>query len=337
MEDSAPQLFQDPPATRRRFRINRTTLFIACGVVSLFALTQYLAAVLLLWKPYRLQLTLPASLVALLVVTVVLLIGGAILHFLQQWKLQVFRMRKMLEQTHAGELPIEQFGPRFGGLTPLKPVLQEMMREHRRLRSEIARLNLEMGQRVAQRTDALERMVGKLNAQATRDVLTGLYNRRMLDQCLEELVQQCARDSVPLCLMMIDVDDFKMLNDTLGHAAGDTLLRAVGQLIRSSVRERDLAFRCGGDEFVVVLPQASKTEGDALARRLGELIDALVKPLSVPRRPRLSFGIGTLGDLSMGTINSAELLKEADRRLYAVKYARKEAIKKSGGPAGRAA
>jgi diguanylate cyclase (GGDEF)-like protein len=249
----------------------------------------------------------------------------------------VLRMRKMLEQTHAGELPIEQFGPRFGGLTPLKPVLQEMMREHRRLRSEIARLNLEMGQRVAQRTDALERMVGKLNAQATRDVLTGLYNRRMLDQCLEELVQRCAADGLPLCLMMIDVDDFKMLNDTLGHAAGDTLLRAVGQLIRSSVRERDLAFRCGGDEFVVVLPQASKTEGEALARRLGELIDALVKPLNVPRRPRLSFGIGTLGDLGMGTVNAAELMKEADRRLYALKYARKEAIKKSGGTAGRAA
>lgn len=337
MEDSAPSLPPDPPIKKRRFRVSRTTLFIGCALVSLFAVTQFLAAALLLWKPYQLHLTLPASMVALLVVTGFLFAGGAILHFLQQWKLQVFRMRRMLEQTHAGELPIEQFGPRFGGLTPLKPILQEMMRDHRRLRSEIARLNLEMGQRVAQRTDALERMVGKLNAQATRDVLTGLYNRRMLDQCLEELVQQCARDKVPLCLMMIDVDDFKMLNDTLGHAAGDTLLRAVGQLIRSSVRDRDLAFRCGGDEFVVVLPHASKPEGEALSKRLGDLIDALVKPLSVPRRPRLSFGIGTLGDLTLGTVNSAELLKEADRRLYAVKYARKEAIKKSGGPAGRAA
>ena len=334
MDDSAPPSPQDAPLARRKLRLNRTTLFICCGAVTLFGLTQYLAAAFLSWRPFRLQLDLPASVVALAGLTVALLVGGAVLHFVQQWKRQVLRMRKVLEQTHAGELPIEQFGPTFGGLTPLRPVLQDMMREHRRLRSEIARLNLEMGQRVAQRTDALERMVGKLNAQATRDVLTGLYNRRMLDKCLEELVQRCVTDRAPLCLMMIDVDDFKMLNDTLGHAAGDTLLRAVGQLIRSSIRERDLAFRCGGDEFVVVLPQSSKAEGEALARRLGDLIDALVKPLSVPRRPRLSFGIGTLSDLTMGTVNAAELMKEADRRLYAVKYARKAEINKNAGSAG---
>jgi diguanylate cyclase (GGDEF)-like protein len=103
------------------------------------------------------------------------------------------------------------------------------------------------------------------------------------------------------------------------------------------VRERDLAFRCGGDEFVIVLPQSSKTEGDALARRLGDLVDALVKPLKVPRRPRLSFGIGTLADLTMGTVTSTELMKEADRRLYAVKYSRKAEIKKTGGSQGQAA
>ena len=168
-------------------------------------------------------------------------------------------------------------------------------------------------------------------------MLTGLYNRRMLEQCLDELIQRCVQERAPLCLMMIDVDDFKMLNDTLGHSAGDTLLRSVGQLIRSSVRERDLAFRCGGDEFVIVLPQSSKVEGDALARRLGELVDALVKPLKVPRRPRLSFGIGTLADLTMGAISSTELMKEADRRLYAVKYSRKAEMKKVGGSQGQAA
>ena len=337
MVETAPTPAQDTPARRRRFCMNRTTLFVGCAIASLFGVTQYLAMALLSWRPYTLHLSVPGSVLALVGLTLFLFIAGAILHFVQQWKIQVSRMRRMLEEFNAGELPIEHFGPKFGGLTPLRSVLQDTMREHRRLRSEIARLNLEMGQRVAQRTDALERMVGKLNAQATRDVLTGLYNRRMLDQCLEELVQKCAQDGAPLCLIMIDVDDFKLLNDTLGHSAGDTLLRSLGQLIRSSVRERDLAFRCGGDEFVVVLPQASKTEGETLARRLTELIDALVKPLNVRRRPKLSFGIGALTDLSMGSVNAAQLMKEADRRLYAVKYARKEAIKKAGGTAERAA
>jgi diguanylate cyclase (GGDEF)-like protein len=230
-----------------------------------------------------------------------------------------------------GELPIEALDQPFGGLSPLTPVLQDLLRDLRRQRAEMAQLNLEMRQKVAQRTDALQRIVGKLRAQATRDVLTGLYNRRMLDQSLDELVQRCAQDKAPLCLLMIDVDDFKLLNDTLGHAAGDSLLRAIGQLIRSSVRQQDLAFRCGGDEFVIVLPQSGRPEGETLSKRLTELVDALSKPLPVPRKPRLSIGISTLTDVQFPA-GAQELMQEADRRLYAAKFARK-----STDPKGRAA
>jgi diguanylate cyclase (GGDEF)-like protein len=258
-----------------------------------------------------------------------------VLHLLGHWKWQVTRLRAALEQAIAGELLIEELEQPFGGLSPLNPVLLELLRERRKHRSEIARLNLEMERRVARRTDVLERLIGKLRAQATRDVLTGLYNRRMLDQCLDELVNRCTQDGAPLCLLMIDVDDFKLLNDTLGHAAGDTLLRAIGQLIRSSVRQQDLAFRCGGDEFLVVLPQSPKAHGEGLARRLSDLVDGLVKTLNVTRRPRLSFGISVLAELP-GVASGAELIKDADRRLYAAKTARKAGAT-GGGPQDRAA
>jgi diguanylate cyclase (GGDEF)-like protein len=144
----------------------------------------------------------------------------------------------------------------------------------------------------------------------------------MLDQSLDEVVARCRADRTALCVMMIDLDDFKLLNDTLGHAKGDELLQAVGQLIRSSLREDDLAFRCGGDEFVILCPGATKQHAQAVGRRLTELVDALVKTLQVARKPRLCIGLSVMGE-GWGEPSGKALLAEADRRLYAAKALRK--------------
>jgi diguanylate cyclase (GGDEF)-like protein len=320
MADSAPT---SPSPLRRK------ALLWACAFVAVFGATEFIAARYLAHQLYTVQI--PLSVLGLVLLTAGLLVAGSILHFVANWRRQVTRLRRALEEALNGELPIEALDQPFGGLSPLTPAIQDLLRDLRRQRAEMAQLNLEMRQKVAQRTDALQRLVGRLRSQATRDELTGLYNRRMLDQSLDELVQRCAQDKAALCLLMIDVDDFKLLNDTLGHAAGDSLLRAIGQLIRSSVRQQDLAFRCGGDEFVIVLPQSGRPEGEMLSKRLIDLIDALVKTLPVPRRPRLSIGISTLSDLS-GLANGPELMQDADRRLYAAKFARK-----APGPKGHAA
>src|SRR5688572_28675145 len=128
-----------------------------------------------------------------------------------------------------------------------------------------------MRQKVASRTDALERTIGSLRQQATRDVLTGLFNRRFLDQYITQSVTRHVKENRDLCLLMMDIDHFKMLNDTLGHAAGDDLLRAIGQLIRSAIRGEDVGFRMGGDEFVVLLPGSGTDAGQSLATRLMSL------------------------------------------------------------------
>jgi diguanylate cyclase (GGDEF)-like protein len=329
MDDSAPPS-PKPAVSERRSSSLRRAAAIFCTVSALVGATHFLTGAFFGRRLYTIDLPLP--LLTSLALAAALLIVVAIRRYQGHWKGQVVRMRLALEQAVAGELLIEEFDQPFGGLTPLNPVLLELLRERRKHRSEIARLQLEMERRVARRTDAMERVIGKLRAQATRDVLTGLYNRRMLDQCLDELVNRCTQDGAPLCLLMIDVDDFKLLNDTLGHAAGDTLLRAIGQLIRSSIRQQDLAFRCGGDEFLVVLPQSPRAHGEGLARRLSELVDGLVKTLNVARRPRLCFGISMLADLP-DEATAPELMKDADRRLYAAKAARKA----GGGPQDRAA
>src|SRR6187200_1774560 len=100
-------------------------------------------------------------------------------------------------------------------------MLQDLLREIRQQRCEIATLKDEMRQRVAQRTDALERTIGTLRHQATRDPLTGLFNRRFLDQYLPQVVQRSTSQGMDVAVLMCDLDHFKLLNDTLGHAAGD--------------------------------------------------------------------------------------------------------------------
>jgi diguanylate cyclase (GGDEF)-like protein len=182
-----------------------------------------------------------------------------------------------------------------------------------------------MRQRVAQRTDALERTIGTLRHQATRDPLTGLFNRRFLDQYLPQVVQRSMSQGMDVAVLMCDLDHFKLLNDTLGHAAGDDLLKSVGQIIRSTIRGEDVPFRVGGDEFLVVLPSSTAEHAWALGERLASLVDGLGKTLKLPRRPRLSFGVACLTEVADRSVNG--LLLRADQALYERKRVRQGAAR----------
>ena len=247
------------------------------------------------------------------------------------WSLPMRRLGAVVEQVRQGELPVEEIS-RIGGVpAALVPALRDLLGDLRRQRRELHQLQQEMSQRVANRTDALERALGSLKEKASRDALTGLYNRRMMDETLPRLVDRCSVEHRPLSVLMVDIDYFKQLNDTLGHAAGDELLRAFGQIVRSTIRSSDLAFRCGGDEFVIVVTDSDPASGQTLGERLTSLVDALGKTLRVERRPRLSIGMAHLVDCAIPT--AAELLEAADRALYKVKGNRKRAELSGAAPA----
>lgn len=288
---------------------------MACGLalVSVAWLVHLLMTQSTVWGGWLLEVFVAGSLLCLAL--------WATARHRRLWALPAAQLLGLMSQVRRGELPIEALAQVTGEPAVFVPILQELLHELRGHRAEHARLEQEMAQRVANRTDALERALGSLRQQASRDPLTGLYNRRMLDEHLPRLVGQRHAERGALSLLMIDVDHFKLLNDTLGHAAGDALLRSIGQLIRSSIRESDLAFRCGGDEFVIVLDNSDGTSARRLSDRLVELVDALAKPLKLPRPPRLSIGMSQLGDLRDPT--PAALLHEADRMLYEVKGARR--------------
>lgn len=236
------------------------------------------------------------------------------------WRRPTRRLVDLIEQIRRGECPIDELARISGGPANVALAVQDVFRDLRLQRQQYLELQHEIRQRVANRTCALERAIGSLRRQTHADPLTGLYNRRALDTHLPALVERCAAEQLELSLLIFDVDHFKQVNDTLGHPAGDKLLRDVANLIRSGIREDDLAFRYGGDEFVVLLPGQGPEHATRLANRLRRLTDELARTLHVPIPPRLSYGVSALEELPQPCARL--LLQQADQRLYRVKHSR---------------
>ena len=124
-----------------------------------------------------------------------------------------------------------------------------------------------------------ERLTAAVNAlaeEARRDPLTGLWNRRLFEGRLEYEVRRHRRNGLPLSVIALDLDGFKEVNDTLGHPAGDELLRQVAAVLSETVRDQDTVARQGGDEFCVIAPETDADEGAALAGRIKDGLRRLV-------------------------------------------------------------
>ena len=153
--------------------------------------------------------------------------------------------------------------------------------------------------------------VRELQQLALRDPLTGAYNRRFLDEALAKELDRQRRYGASVCVVHLDVDDFKLVNDQWGHAAGDELLREIVSTTRSIIRPSDSVIRLGGDEFVLLLPESERLEGLAVAERLRSRIASLWVERS--RGVTISAGIAAAPEDSVDAI---ELTEMADRALY---------------------
>lgn len=238
-----------------------------------------------------------------------------------RWRPGTVRLGELIQAVREGQAPLESLDQVTGRLGPLALQVRDVLADLKHCKAELAREEQNLKYRLAQRTDALERLVGSLRMQANRDALTGLFNRRMFDQHLPALVQRSLEQGRRLCVLAMDVDHFKLLNDTLGHQAGDLFLRDMGQIIRSAIREDDMAFRIGGDEFVVAMPEYSVDGGIVLAGRLTRLIDSMGSVYRLEERLGISVGWAALGTETGSTWE--ELLDAADRSLYQCKARRR--------------
>lgn len=174
--------------------------------------------------------------------------------------------------------------------------------------------------------DAISERAELLSEWATIDPLTELFNRRYFRQRLEEEYQRARRYEVPLSLLLLDLDDFKIVNDRFGHPAGDVVLRSVADVLRRNVRAFDVCCRYGGEEFVIVLPGGDSGDAVATANRVRQAIEdhrISVRANTAPVGVTISVGAVTLkrGD----TVE--DLIAEADAALYEAKRGGKNQIR----------
>jgi diguanylate cyclase (GGDEF)-like protein len=164
----------------------------------------------------------------------------------------------------------------------------------------------------------LGRQTDRLETLSETDVLTGLPNRRALRRRLTDEIRRVSRYKSPLSLLLMDIDGLKRINDECGHAAGDRLIRQVAASIAATLRGSDLGARWGGDEFAVVMPNASAGAANHLAERLrahlaGQKDHDMDAPVTV------SIGIATFDPAINGDVTLDQLAKAADDALYAAK------------------
>jgi diguanylate cyclase (GGDEF)-like protein len=174
--------------------------------------------------------------------------------------------------------------------------------------------------RIKAQADAVREARQKLELLATHDELTGLYNYRYLNTRLAEEWKRAERFHEPLAALMIDLDGFKQLNDTYGHAFGDAALRALARKLRRGVRDIDVVARYGGDEFLVILPNTHLGGAVSVADRLFREVAATVIPVEgTDTLVTLGSSIGVAVYPSRDVRSKDTLLKTADEALYAAK------------------
>ena len=169
------------------------------------------------------------------------------------------------------------------------------------------------------------RMQSELEQLADEDPLTGLRNRRRFEEDLDAEMSRARREQAGGALLMLDLDYFKRVNDTLGHVTGDVVLREIAEVLRSRLRESDILARLGGDEFAIILPRTREAEARIVGKAIGAAIREHVP--ADPDTPQMtaSIGIALFDADPRATVTT--VLAEADMAMYAAKDAGRDNLR----------
>jgi diguanylate cyclase (GGDEF)-like protein len=164
----------------------------------------------------------------------------------------------------------------------------------------------------------LEELSQRLRNMAYRDAVTGLYNHRYFREQLQHEVERAVRYAQPLSLLLMDLNDFKQINDRYGHFMGDRFLGLVGEVIARHVRSSDVGARYGGDEFVVILPNTPADEAAATAEKLQAAVASCAAMTTTGEAVELGVSVG-VASCPRDARTPGELIERADVRLYEAK------------------
>lgn len=216
-----------------------------------------------------------------------------------------------------GELDVRNPVRRSDEIGELSMAFNRMADQHQQTHERIVRLNTELERRVAQRTQQLREL-------ASREPLTGLFNRRHFNEMLERRFAEAQRYETDLSCLMLDLDGFKSVNDQFGHHVGDEVLQLTANTVISQLRTPDVPARFGGDEFIALLPQTDSDRARVLAARILERFEKEISQ-RIPRiRVTMSVGIASIPSPDIQDAES--LIRTADHALYEAKAAGKNRI-----------
>jgi diguanylate cyclase len=214
-------------------------------------------------------------------------------------------------------------------ITDIAPVLKDVVGATRSMAqdSQTARDTLQGMKKKVEATEAeltkLHQELDRVSAQARHDPLTGALNRQGLEESVNREISKVRRMDTPLCMAMLDIDNFKKLNDTLGHATGDVALTHLAAVAREVMRPQDTLARYGGEEFVILLPDTPLERGiEAMTRLQRELTKRFF--MAGAEKVLITFSAG-VAQLVAGE-TGAEAIKRADQAMYLAKRAGKNRV-----------
>ncbi len=196
-----------------------------------------------------------------------------------------------------------------------KPLDQDELQ----LRLIAARRVVALHQRIAEQTRQLEELNRRLYDDGRVDALTGVANRRRMEEDLRQLAAEAERYGHPWSVALMDIDHFKKYNDTLGHQAGDQTLRAVAQALAGACRDSDRVYRYGGEEFLVLLRQQWPDAAAVAAERLRQAVACLGRPHPASPHGHVTVSVGVAGWTPGCGLSPKEVIAQADEALYHAK------------------
>jgi two-component system cell cycle response regulator len=167
------------------------------------------------------------------------------------------------------------------------------------------------------KNDELQKMLVEVETLSMTDSLTGLFNRRRFEGVLDAEFKKSYRYNLPLTCMMVDIDHFKSVNDTYGHAVGDGVITSIARIIKRSIRESDAACRWGGEEFVILAPMTNKDEASLPAKRILHAVETTVFAGMGSEKRTVSIGVAAVPAEGIDTPD--KLIQAADAALYEAK------------------